>query len=661
MDQSLIGCDGLSCDICSLVASLASIISLLLALSFAVGLLFLVYSGLLRIFSWGDERKIKLAKNGFKYSVYGFLICLLSYLMVNSIYRTLGFKGEKWWEIECPANHENDSAGENSNVQYRNEIPLGQIGARNNPVLIDNLESFISDVSADQYFFIRGLSAQSLSKSVNDLSVVIRESETNGKNIFAVLPESVADDVSDVESRLINLGEMMEGDSQTDTDNLTQFLKRFIEVAPTGIIPLVTVTDKEIPPSFENIWPKDENLESLASILRGVVYEENPIFSGQEETDGSGFTINLKYDEKNNRYYLDPEKPVSLEFDPGVDRKVAEEATVQIADTITALLPDNKYEDVYPVISNLMGSAERTSLAPLPDAVVKTVGSKSVTSEDVSLLENFIRNKVLNQESPGTEIFSPKAAPQTPEDAKPVTPSPSTSTGLPSGGILPSSGSIDYSSALPSGEIDKRISAISNYDVSQLKKNVATDRVLNSEERKELNKMLKGLQQEIAENTQTMNIPTELLMCIFEKESNFDGGARSETGCSGIGQVCMAETTIAVAQMKKYAPKHFEAFAKKFAEKGKDMEKICANKVKNANEQKRGLLRTDVNFGAAVAYMLADYKKRGGGNKGKPIGNDKDLARLTNNYGPGNSDYSASIMRCMKNNSWLIDRRKNKK
>lgn len=659
MDQSIVGCDGLSCDVCDIIASMAGFISLLITISFSLGLLFAVISGFMHIFSWGDKRKNKLAKNGLKYSLIGLTICLVAYLMVATIFQTLGFKRDNWFEIECDSNlSESQEEGEKK-ARYKNELPLGEIGARNNPVLADNLDTFVLNAPLDQYFFIRGLSAQSLGQSIEELKTVVESSQSVGKNIFAVLPDSTVDDVSEVDARLIDLGDMLGENERETKNNLTKFLRSFVEVAPTGILPLIVVSEGKIPSNFENAWPKDESLESLAGIFKGLVYEENPIFSDQQEADDSGFTINLKYDEKNNRYYLDPEKPVSLEFDPGVDRKAAEEATVQIAETISALLPENKYEDVYPTISNFMGSAEKTSLAPLPDAVIKTVSSKGVTSEEVGLLENFIRNKILNQGGSEAGIFSPSAAPQAPEDAKPV--SPSVSSGQPSDGILPSTESINYSSALPSGEIGERISSVSGYDLSQLKRNVATDRVLNTEERKELNKMLKGLQQEISDNSRNMNIPSEFMMCIFEKESNFDGGARSATGCSGIGQVCMAETKIAVKHMKKYAPNHYKAFAEKFAQQGKDMEKICSDKVKNYNEKKRELLRSDPNFGAAVAYMLADYKKRGGADKGKPVGNDKDLSRLANNYGPGNSDYSASIMRCMKNNSWLIDRRKKNK
>lgn len=662
MDQSIVGCDGLSCDICSFISSLADLISLLIAISFSFSLFFSVVSGFVRIFSWGDERKIKFAKNGLKYSLYGFAVCLLSYLLVGTIYKTLDFRGGSWWKIECSSGLVNEEGeGEAELKKYPNELPLGEVGSRSNPALIDNLASWAEKAPAETYFFIRGLGAQPVQDSVADLKSTIEKAKSVGKDVFAVVPNSAVDNVVEVEPKLVNLGEMLDKDSKKTVSNLANFLKTFSEFSPNGILPLIKAERGKMPVTFKNDWPKDENLKALAGIRNGVVYEENPIFSNSSSSDDSGFTINLKYDEKVGQYYLDPDKPVSLKFDPGVDRRAAEEVAVQIAETVSTLLPNNKYEDIYPTINTLMGSAEKTSATPLPSALVKTAGSRGVTPEDVGLLESFIQSKIKSQGNQSGGIFSPISAPQAPEDAQPTS-----STGIitsgPTGGenALPPSEPIDYSSALPNTEIGERISSVSSYDVSRLKRNVSTDRVLNPEERKELNKMLKGLQQETAEKSRSMNIPSEFMMCIFEKESNFDGGARSETGCSGIGQVCMAETKIAVEHMKKYAPNHYKAFAEKFAQQGKDMEKICSDKVKNYNEKKRELLRSDPNFGAAVAYMLADYKKRGGADKGKPVGNDRDLSRLANNYGPGNSDYSASIMRCMKNNSWLIDRRKKK-
>ncbi len=655
MDQSIVGCDGLGCDICDLVASLAGFISLLVTISFSLGLFFAIISGFMRIFTWGDERKNKLAKNGLKYSLIGLIICLVAYLMVATIFQMLGFKSDNWFEIKCNSNlSESQEEGKTDKTQYKNEFPLGEIGARDNPVLIDQLSNLTVSIPADQYFFIRGLSAQPIGDSIIDLEKAISDAKSTGKNIFAVLPASITDEGSKVEPRLINLGALVSNNEAKTTKNLIEFLKQFIESSPNGVLPMVTSSDKGNPPVFENLWPEDDGLKNLSSFSKGVVYEENPIFSDQKEADDSGFTINLKYDEKNKRYYLNPEKPVSLEFDAGVDRRVAEETTVQIAEAITALLPDNKYEDIYPVVGNLMGSAEKNSLAPLPSAVLKTSDSKGVTAEEIGILENFVRSKIINSENSETGIFSPSSVPQAPEDATILPDNPSDSN--------PKAPIVDTTSALPSTEISDRISAVSGYDISRLKRNVATDRILNPEERKELNKMLKGLQQEIAKNTRDMNIPSEFLMCVFEKESSFDGGARSRTGCSGIGQMCMKETAIAVEHMKKYAPEHFNAFFEKFLEQNKDFYTICTDKSSRYFESRRELLRSDPNFGAAVSYLLMDYKKRGPGNTGRPIANEQDLAKLANSYyGSSNSNYFESILRCTKNNSWLIDYRKKSK
>lgn len=258
----------------------------------------------------------------------------------------------------------------------------------------------------------------------------------------------------------------------------------------------------------------------------------------------------------------------------------------------------------------------------------------------------------------GDSWMPPFPTAPTPETTKDSSPTPSLdrgSTNVPSGGseVRNEGEKRGQEVVYPGGNtIAERVSAVSNYDISELKYRVSTDRILDLEEREKLRGMIEGLNKEIAENGTDMKIPTDFVMCFFQKESKFDAGAISSSGCSGIGQMCMADSKDALKQLEKYAPKHFEELSKKVAKDGKgDLKKII---MSDDNKKKRELLRSDPNLSVALSVGLLDSKKRGGPNgKGKPIGNDRDLEALANRYGPGDEPgYGREVLNCYQNNGW---------
>jgi len=140
-------------------------------------------------------------------------------------------------------------------------------------------------------------------------------------------------------------------------------------------------------------------------------------------------------------------------------------------------------------------------------------------------------------------------------------------------------------------------------------------------------------------------------MCVFEKESKFDPGAMSQTGCSGLGQMSMGATRSATKKLKKLAPKHFEALSEKIRKNfGVDMEETLTRE--GGGEKKREILRSDPNLNAALSY--AHLTEKGIVGRGGSARNIQDLRNMVTGYGPGNSYYANSIFKCLENGSWRV-------
>lgn len=99
MGDSLVTCS--FCTVCDLLGTVGNIINFLLGVTLALAVFFVIVSGLVRILSIGDKNKIELAKNGLKYSVIGLTICIVAWVAIHSFYKTIGYKGSNWWQIDC--------------------------------------------------------------------------------------------------------------------------------------------------------------------------------------------------------------------------------------------------------------------------------------------------------------------------------------------------------------------------------------------------------------------------------------------------------------------------------------------------------------------------------------------------------------------------------
>ena len=429
--------------------------------------------------------------------------------------------------------------------------------------------------------------------------------------------------------------------------------------------------------------------------------------------DLSYVTLNFNYDSQKGTYSLNQNDPLTFDFPAGVSQSAIKEATVAISETVSDSVSNKNFEEdalgrltslfVKNIQSNQIGSIENTdnSYYPgvLPTGLVK--GGTSVSEDTLSTNTQMaeMAKQIIQKEAAAAKDVAQKEeasndrtgiiseissevkkafkeaenlAPNIPiMPILPEPPAPSNGTIYnPKAPSAPTPESLQDSISTKASEdssstnqavnqettppsdstIRQNVSAVDNYDISDLKYRVSTDRVLDLEDREKIRNMLEGLRKEIADNGQDLNIPTDFLMCIFQKESSFDAAAISETGCSGIGQMCMGSSKIALKQMEKYAPEHFKEFSAKVAKEGKgDLKKLIMG---GHDTKKRELLRSDPNLCAALSYALLDSKKRGDNGNGKPIKNDQGLRSLANNYGPGDSGYANSIMQCYQNNGW---------
>jgi hypothetical protein len=103
-DDSLVPCGVKDkwCTLCDFVLLAKKIFEFLLKVSLAFSILIGAIVGILYVISAGSEKQITNAKNGFKLSLWGFALCLFSWLLVNLVAKTMGYQ-EQWWSLnlEC--------------------------------------------------------------------------------------------------------------------------------------------------------------------------------------------------------------------------------------------------------------------------------------------------------------------------------------------------------------------------------------------------------------------------------------------------------------------------------------------------------------------------------------------------------------------------------
>ncbi|MFH1183399.1 MAG: pilin [Candidatus Moraniibacteriota bacterium] len=678
MNNSLIACTNGVCGLCDLLKVAESIFFGLLSVAVLLAVLFAIISGFLYLSSFGNEVRLKMAKEAFKYCLVGFCISLGAWLTVHSLYALLGYKGGSWWQIECVGEDPSVTQPEKNKTIYPNEVLPDENGGRGNPISLPDLAKMKpEELPENKYFFIHGLGGQPILNAAKQLASIAEAAKKQGKLLYAVIPHSVLKPQKnqvtskDKEYELVDLTELAGPTTYQTQKNLQGEILDLIARSPSSRIPLIMANSKDDLPQFSKIWPTDINLS--AKLIKnnfttitpeGVIYEENKVFNEEEDPGSSTFTINLSYDAEQDKYYLDQEKPVSFEFPQDVSVRSAKVAASEVAQTLAQSAMNSYYkeEDEWASVAELVAKySDATAYSPgaFPTGVVRDLRQPTNAKEHDRLVKGLeedaavIINNELRGVRKGANIKTTKN-----DNSQDISVSKSQESEYRVSVITPT----EFTSTLE--EVEKLLKAIPNYKISDLKARISTNRILGLPERENLKALIESVQGEIAYISGiNLNIAPDFIMCIFNKETGFDAGAVSVTGCSGLGQLSMNAAKAGMQEMKKYAPKHFKALSEKVnkdwsesTESSIDMETTF--EAQGNTDFKRVILRSDSNLNAAFATGFLDYIRRGRNGKGQPVSSELDLRKIAVRYGPGNMSYPDSIMVCYRNKGWRTIRNK---
>lgn len=372
--------------VCDLYVVVVKIFNWLLGLSFAVAVLAVIVAGFIYISSAGNSNSIFLAKEGLKYSLIGFAICLLGWLSIQILFTIIGTNNQgDWWTIKCEDSVVNDeqatALANKAKVQkiLADEVPFKSLGGRINPYLLSQVASkSISSLPQDKYFFIHGLGGQSAQESIQELAKMVFNAEENKKLVFAAVPEK--DSSGNITgTELINLNEYLDSalnsedimqsfqqaleqeNNNTDSsgtvkldqvaeDQLMNLMLELLSDSASQEIPLIITPQGTTPPEFSGVWPEanwtdmtddgsEPDFKPLSTSNSGLLFEEGsgPFFYDPERNDDqipedqTHLQINLNEDGS-----LDTKNPITvLNVSPGVTE---EELSDYLDQTINVLL-----------------------------------------------------------------------------------------------------------------------------------------------------------------------------------------------------------------------------------------------------------------------------------------------------------------------------------
>jgi hypothetical protein len=101
MDQ-FVSCNGLDCNVCSLLESTSNIFRWLLGISAVLAVLFLIFGGFFYLFSRGDKNRLQEARIIANYTVFGFVFALISFIAVHTLIWSIGGSSAgSWWKFDC--------------------------------------------------------------------------------------------------------------------------------------------------------------------------------------------------------------------------------------------------------------------------------------------------------------------------------------------------------------------------------------------------------------------------------------------------------------------------------------------------------------------------------------------------------------------------------
>jgi hypothetical protein len=167
-----------------------------LGIAFAVAMFFVVLSGFIYIVSIGDSGTMGFSKEGLKYAIGGFVICLFSFLAIHTVYLVTGYKnpnGGNWWEIQCnsgtPQSLLDLDSKKKISKAYANEVSPDSVGGRDNPISLDDLvKEKLASLPEGKYFFMHGLGGQSLKETAGQLLALTEKASSAKRDLTVALP-----------------------------------------------------------------------------------------------------------------------------------------------------------------------------------------------------------------------------------------------------------------------------------------------------------------------------------------------------------------------------------------------------------------------------------------------------------------------------------------
>lgn len=100
--DGVVGCTGSDCTVCGVLSTVSQTINFLMGVSAAAAALVLVLAGLAYIFTTGRKRLLEKAKVFARNGIIGFLLILVSWLVIRTLFFVSGYQDAAgWWRFSC--------------------------------------------------------------------------------------------------------------------------------------------------------------------------------------------------------------------------------------------------------------------------------------------------------------------------------------------------------------------------------------------------------------------------------------------------------------------------------------------------------------------------------------------------------------------------------
>jgi len=164
-NKNLVLCNGMDCNLCSLLETLSGFFNWLLVISSVVAVAFLVWGGMMYLFSFGKKKSVEKSKETLKKVLSGFTFVIISWIVVSSLFRLLGASKNNWWEVDCLSGRSDLIEKEGNSNQKGSQIDPekiissinvgGEIGGKiREENVVPDLEYIISNISEDNLVVI---------------------------------------------------------------------------------------------------------------------------------------------------------------------------------------------------------------------------------------------------------------------------------------------------------------------------------------------------------------------------------------------------------------------------------------------------------------------------------------------------------------------------